>query len=682
MNVSNSNKLGFPLPAATASGNRPSSAKADKSSPGNVFGDLLSKGKTKDQDAEPKMSGSNLSDSKQRLEKRLENQQPEKQVAEKLPSDKQPVQTQPTEMQSNEKQPTAEAKALPTTPGLPGLQGPGISERVLNTPVASPMGPMSEKIPQVPVEEQGVDSLTRRVVWNDFLRKMKDELGVMPEDVLHAFTQLSNEDLALPPQQTLDKVVMALGLTGQEAQVAKSHFQELVTKTQSPTMGEELTASQKQLHLTLMSQRELQRKALQKSLKGMDENFFMNSAAHLQAQSELRTLMQQQPKMNADPNTQNKDQGGFFPKTMPPMTALEAGSMESADLGARLMAPGAATAMPVASESMNALDQQSLEQQSLGVEAPMAASQSSSASKPATNLENMKAADFNQVLAEMEAPVKEDQKAMDALLKQFNGGKLNAAAAKGLEANAAAVQATPAAASAATSAAPNSMASAIGGLFAGAKITDQRESGGGATDSGSEGTNFTPGLTGGEQLREAKGLGGEFKAELAQQAGPPIQAAIPEVVQNAELLMKDGGGEMKIVMNPEGLGEVAMKVNVENGNVSVQMITESDEAKKLLEREMGALKAGLAQQNLRVETIKVDTASSMGTQLDQQYQDSQRQQAQQAMEHFRQNQQGWRKSFFEVASARNYRGQTEAPRDVKAPSRAQAKGSKRLDLVA
>ncbi len=59
--------------------------------------------------------------------------------------------------------------------------------------------------------DESIDNLTRRVVWTDFLRKMKEELGVSAEDVLDAFASLSPEELALPPQQNVDKVVMALG---------------------------------------------------------------------------------------------------------------------------------------------------------------------------------------------------------------------------------------------------------------------------------------------------------------------------------------------------------------------------------------------------------------------------------------------------------------------------------------
>jgi len=40
---------------------------------------------------------------------------------------------------------------------------------------------------------------------------------------------------------------------------------------------------------------------------------------------------------------------------------------------------------------------------------------------------------------------------------------------------------------------------------------------------------------------------------------------------------------MKVVLTPEGWAKVAMKVSVKDGKVNVEMITQSDEAKKMLE---------------------------------------------------------------------------------------------------
>lgn len=176
---------------------------------------------------------------------------------------------------------------------------------------------------------------------------------------------------------------------------------------------------------------------------------------------------------------------------------------------------------------------------------------------------------------------------------------------------------------------------------------------------------------------------GEFQSQLTSAAGPGQPVAVPDLVKNAQVMVTEGGGEMKVTLTPEGLGEVAMKVSVKDGKVNVQMITESDEAKRMIERTLGDLKSSLATSNLLVNDIKIDTASNLGKQLEQQYNDAQRQMAQQTLEQFRQDHQGWRRSYFEVPGARQYKSQADAPRDAQAPTSVSAKrGGGRLNLVA
>jgi len=157
----------------------------------------------------------------------------------------------------------------------------------------------------------------------------------------------------------------------------------------------------------------------------------------------------------------------------------------------------------------------------------------------------------------------------------------------------------------------------------------------------------------------------------------------PELVQQAQVMVKDGGGEMKVVLTPEGLGEVAMKVSVKDGKVSVEMVTQSEEAKKIIQDSFHALRDGLNTHHLNLETIKVDTASNLSTQLEQQYRDAQRNQAQQFLENFHQDNRNWRQSYFDIPGAQLYRSQSQRPSvggNVSASNKTSA--SRRLDLVA
>lgn len=465
---------------------------------------------------------------------------------------------------SNMEEASLSTDGLPGGPTGPNL-GPLAIDRIPTTPMDMSMNKTSDSASMFGSETKSddVDSLTRRAVWHDFLRKMKEELGVSAEDMLGAFASLSPEELAQPPQATLDKVVMALGLDASSTQVAKQFLGELIQKTQPKSMGEELKTSSQQIDLSMMTQRELDRKQINQRLDQMSANFF----AKEQLSGDDRAV-----------NTSAQASG--------PMAEL----------------------MP-----LNGLQSQA---------------------KLAENVIK----DFMNV-----QPVTSG-KSEDSL----TGGAVDLSSSLSLAMN------------------PEEAA-------------DEN-----LDNSSFDGTGFLGGLGIDSQTQIVNGQSG-VRSELAPAQGPAGGAAmkIDELISQAEVMVRDGGGEMKVKLNPEGLGEVAMRVNVENGKVSVQMVTESDEAKRLIERQMSELKSQLSSNNLQLETIKVDTASNLGKQLEQQYQDAQRNLAQQTFEQFRQEQQGWRRSFFEVPGARQYKGQAEAPRDSQPPlNSVRTMGSRRLNLVA
>lgn len=501
----------------------------------------------------------------------------------------------------------------PATPTLGGL-----TERL-----AAPVSPVTPNpltavlAKQTPTEDEtGVDQLTRRVVWNDFLRKMKDDLGVTAEDVLGAFSALSNEDLAKPPTETLDKVVMALGLNDQQAQMAKQYFSELIQKTQTRSFGDEFKNGNP-VSLSLMSQKELQQKNMRSALQNMNEQFFMKSPPPAQPTDSRR------------PTEEALALAKFTPE---------------------LEAPAA----------------------------PVALSQA-----PAP-------APLQQLAAQMQKvnPDETPEKSVDELVQKFMSAQTPStfakAKAQALAAAATSVAevATPTATTPSAPAVPKAALESILAKLgaAGDESADEQFT----EDSLDASFLNMPLAADGSKLNGAIQSNQDFKTQLAQ-VNPGQPMAVPDLVQHAQVMVRDGGGEMKVTMTPEGLGEVAMKVSVEQGKVQISMVTESDEAKKLIERQLGELKSSLTQHHLQIADIKVDTAQSMGRQLEQQYQDAQRQATQSQWEQFRQDNQGWRRSFFDVGSSRAYKGQADATRDVAAPSSTQPRPSgsaRRLNLVA
>jgi flagellar hook-length control protein FliK len=477
------------------------------------------------------------------------------------------------------------------------------------------------------------------------------DLGISAEDVLKAFGSLTEKELAQPPEQSVDKLVMALGLTGQQALLAKQNFQELMAKTQAGTAAEQFNSAPKQNSLAILSEREFEKRNLQQSLDKMDRNFFTRPRTNDKLARQDQTGGEQGALVapvaaegeNPEPSASTVDRASAFR-----MAAMSIPGL------APLATPSAA---PVASET--------------AALAP--------AAEAATNPGN----EINGLLAQMQATAPGDKKALDEIVKNFTLHQ----SAKGMvvpmtagPVPAAGVERAVAAPSAAAS---PTMASPAGlsGLFAGRQNSPQDSTDDAGDESGT-GAFMGAAPAGDTRVNGLNAPKGEFQAQMAQAAHAAPPMAIPDLMQQAHIMVRDGGGDLKVTLHPDGLGEVAMRVSVTDGRVNVQMITESDEAKKLIERQIGELKTGLTANHLQVESIKVDTATNLGQQLEQQYRDASRQQAQANMEQFRQDHQGWRRSFFETGSINPYMNQTDAPRDARAPLAARKVNNRRLDLVA
>ena len=174
------------------------------------------------------------------------------------------------------------------------------------------------------------------------------------------------------------------------------------------------------------------------------------------------------------------------------------------------------------------------------------------------------------------------------------------------------------------------------------------------------------------------------------------QDNIRELIRQAQVVLKKGGGEMKLEMKPEGMGQVHLKVSVDDGQVNVQMLTENDHAKRLLENGLHELKASLAAEKLHVDTMKVDVGSEIKKHMDQpSQQDASREQArqfaQEFMGQFREEREAFRQGFAENPGWRSYnRNPKRVPVEPEAiPSTQQvrrasgdASGARRLNLVA
>ncbi|MGM9570618.1 MAG: flagellar hook-length control protein FliK, partial [bacterium] len=95
---------------------------------------------------------------------------------------------------------------------------------------------------------------------------------------------------------------------------------------------------------------------------------------------------------------------------------------------------------------------------------------------------------------------------------------------------------------------------------------------------------------------------------------------LDQVVKKVEIDLKPGQTEMRMQLKPENLGEVQMKVVVEDGKLNAHFLTSTATAKEALEANVQQLKQSLQEQGVRVEKIAV-LLSSGDLQFNQKQQD-------------------------------------------------------------
>ena len=153
-------------------------------------------------------------------------------------------------------------------------------------------------------------------------------------------------------------------------------------------------------------------------------------------------------------------------------------------------------------------------------------------------------------------------------------------------------------------------------------------------------------------------------AVLASQSGETQNPNLQQIMHQTQYMIKKGGGEAIVKMNPEGLGQVHLKVVLQDGKVNMQMATETKEAKAAIESSIGELKHALSNHKISLDSVTVDVGNQLASdnnssqQQSQQnksgfQQDMQREQARQFLGNFREQNSG-RDGFHEMPGIKAY----------------------------
>jgi flagellar hook-length control protein FliK len=489
-------------------------------------------------------------------------------------------------------------------------------------------------------EEQG---LVRRKAMEDFMVGMKQELGIPPEKILQAFSQMSEAALDAPPEASMKEFLGNLELSSEQMPRAAELYKKMVFTTGEAALNEKLIGLETGVNYEVLTPKQQALRKLNSAIDDMNNMFAMRGPVQqpgVAAKNQLaaESMEAQIAQLAQQGQTQSKDE-----KRRGMGGALVAGGA---------MAGGAAAL--ASSEGSTSASSMSLGAESMALQAPMG---------PEVALEAGQS---------------------DYLAQQL------------MSESAMAERSTVSSAS--------SMPAAMPGLGLTAPESNSTSAKGASRDKVSSTSADGALAKGGEEAALQAAPGSLSPASSAPKAVGPAammmngpqptandeQANIRELIQRAQVVLNKGGGEMKMELRPEGMGQVHLKVSVDNGQVNVQMLTENDAAKRVIEKGFNELKASLAAHQLHVDNMKVEVGAEIQKHMDQN-QDQARHQARQFagdfMGQFRDDRHAFRQGFMDRPGWNSYnKEQKRSPADPAPVARAQgAKGNgsaKRLDLVA
>jgi len=523
----------------------------------------------------------------------------------------------------------------------------GAELAALRQPVAFEAAAKSEE-PVSALENVGAEQgQVRRRAMQEFMTQMQSEFGISPQKIVEAFSRLDEQTLTRPPEESTRQFLATLEVPPSKQVRASELYNTMVRATGEAALNEKIAGSEQGVKMTVLSPRDEALRKLNEAIDQLNDSFALRDQpqvtsmaapldSSLKAQRALEQMNLELAKMERGPRGDGAS----------PMAGLNQGqTVEDDD-----------SAMAGLLESMGSDAGATVSPSMAGaVAAPFA---SGAGGESASSMGRQ----FGRDGGGSASP----QSSESNFATQMRKGAPSAEAAK-----------------------PN-----------GKKVETE------AGDGHVSAKNADASLAGAEtQTAPIEG-----KAAAAGPAGMMIQRPTPsaqdeqanvkELIRQAQLAIKKGGGEIKMDLKPEGIGQLHLKVSVENGQVNVQMLTDNDASKRLLEKGLHELKSNLAAHELKVDNMKVDVGQELKKHMDnghEQAREQTRQFAADVMSQFRDERQAFRDGFMQNQGwrqfGRNY-GQTETGRGGagspdtsvaggNSRERARRAGSSgRLDLVA
>ncbi|MBS1971503.1 MAG: flagellar hook-length control protein FliK [Bdellovibrionales bacterium] len=435
----------------------------------------------------------------------------------------------------------------------------------------------------------------------NFMDSFESEFGVPPTKIVEAMANLKANDQAESPETTADQVIGQLDLDDQQEDQAKSMYMGLLAQLalidkqpqqamplpkpdgQAERMFGGATSTMGLSHDRFASAQD-KRSALNQSLDSMNQKFWMKGGAADHAATGMDT-----------PLADKLAQMSLQDKIMQPQGL----QIDESLMNQRLQQPIAGLQNPAAQNMTEASEGESSPEAALAalVAAARAAKGSAEMKDMASEFEDTSSAEASTAPsienAHGKMPMKADAMSVDgASQNQAKGFEFGKNPQQNMQGDGH----------------PSAAHTAKGELQAKTKSAEKADF---------KQTLGLEGLQSQQAPLKQEALVGGAAVAGAQAAPMPTktenEANIKQLMNQAQYLIKRGGGEMNVEMTPEGLGKINMKVLVQDGKVNVQMAADTQEAKKTLESGLSDLKNSLAAHKLSMDHVKIDVVGNTNT---------------------------------------------------------------------
>lgn len=543
-----------------------------------------------------------------------------------------------------------------------------------------------------------VDQLTRRLAMQGFLKKMEEDVGVDAGQIVTAFSQLSANDLLAPPEASVEKIVDQLGLDSSDRGRAIGLFQNLLQQTSPSNVGEYLKGNDRQVSLEVISADEARKKALNASLDRMSQAFFVDNQMVREDQkakndemigpmgdqkgvaSEFDSGISSAASLSTSNglfSTSASESGQIIPQGFTSSTGGELSTSQNTSSGVR-------------SRGFETLggENQSIEATATEFDRLKSEVAADGQSEFGANADNLSDAEILPIRNETSvySPSSEVDQAMAFPVSLSSMGQEESQEeffeSQDLEGilDQADTRFTGPEWGSRRSEKNDLPANSISQ----SRVESQKE-GKGEFQGEQQLSDQMSGLANAQKNEGAKG--NQFLVQMPKMSSAQESSNVRDVVDQAQVLVKNGGGEMKIKLNPEGVGEVTLKVISDGGRVNIEMIASNANTKKLLENGLADLRETFSSHRINVDQIKIGSPDSVSKHMDQNMQDQNQSQShvRQFLEEFRQNNQNWRQGFVDMPAMKNYRSQAQddsSDQSILSMRSKPRNGNRRLDLVA